>query len=475
MILANRALFVLLGCVAAATFGCSGGGGGGGGGGGTPPTTAPTATPTASGTATPTPVATATPTPVATATPTPVGSATPTPAATATPLFSYAGHTLESFVYYGSTPNPSATIDYAIAQVVSNKGAASFDGATPNEYQTIETDAAPDQTIHLTTNAFFGTAPYSGQTGSYTYGYASLDSNGQSITDALSDVTSGNGLIDILPETSGASWTNNGAATLTESETDGFTSTRTIAKNGTYKENDTYPQGSQPALTASITENSDGSGTYSFPLFGQPDDNATFTYTAPTGGNITITLSQPVDGSTQTASYVEPTWYALPLYKETDVDDGSRSIPAACNVPPAFGSSGNGIEENFTKVDTVLGTLETFDQVTYVVGGYTACTTLSDTTKIFYDYSGQGDQLPIGFAFSGGSSPVEIQTVSSTIGLQSTSVSGAFRRNDVRTGTDARAVFQRTNFLALVERLRLERLHRAALHLRSLRFERLHQ
>jgi len=95
-----------------------------------------------------------------------------------------------------------------------------------------------------------------------------------------------------------------------------------------------------------------------------------------------------------------------------------------------------------------------------VVGGSTVCTTLGDTTKIFYDDTGQGDQLPIGFAFSGGTSPVEVDTVTSAIGLQSTGVAGAVRRS---------------NFLALVERLRLERIHRAALHLSTLRFERSHR
>jgi hypothetical protein len=319
--------------------------------------------------------------------------------------FAYAGSSLQTFVYYGSTPNPSATLTDVISQSVTDDGTKAFNGAHPYDLHTSEVDLSKTEREAVTTDAYVATAPYgSAQSGYYTYGYASTDSSGQRISDEFAHVASGDGLLDILPEVAGATWTNDEAQTIAESETDGSTSNRALARDGTYTETDVYPQHSQsstpPPLVATITENGDGSGTYDTPLFGS--SNETIAYSAPASGSITITSP----GATHTVKQ----WYALPLYTEHDRDDGALAIPAACRIPAKYGGNANVIEEDVTSVDTIFGTLESFEQLTYVAGGYAVCTTLSDTTNIFYDYSGQGDEAPDGLSFSGGTSPLEVET-----------------------------------------------------------------
>jgi hypothetical protein len=401
--------------------------------------------------------------------------------------FSYAGTSLESFLYHGATPNPSGTIATVVMQQVTDEGPASFNGASPYDFLTSETDAqqSPSKTITVTTNAYYDMGPYTGsQTGFYTYGYTSSDSEGQNIADTLATVGynggAPNGLADILPETGQQTWTNTEAQTLAESESDGFTASRTYNANGTYSESDSYPQGSQftpqpTPLAATIAENSDGSGTYDVPLDGPP--NTTITYSAPSSGLITILASEPNgSGGTSTQQYTVNTWYSLPLYTEKDYEDGALTIPAACNVPSQYGTEANGVEQKFTRVDTVIGTIDYFDQITYVVGGYAVCVSMSDITYLFYDYTGQGDEPPFGISFSGGDSPLETIAFTSTVGLQSTSVSGAYRRDVERPEVAAqRLTVARTSFLAAVERRRLERLHRFFQHIRLLQSERLHR
>ena len=490
MSLGNRGLFVLLGVVSAVTFGC-GGGGGGGGGGGRPATAEPTKAATPSPTPTSTTVS-VTPTPVG---PTQVPTALPTGSAipvgsrplSAGDTFSYSGTSLEAFLYYGATPNPSGTIATVVTQHVIDEGTASFYGANPYDFLTTETDAqqSPSKTITITTNTYYNTGPYTGsQTGFYTYGYSSSDSTGQIITDVIGSVGYNggvpNGLVDILPEKAQQTWTNTEAQTLDESESDGFTSGRAYNANGTYVEHDSYPQGSQftpqpTPLAATIAENADGSGTYNVPLLGPP--NTTLTYSAPSNGIITIVASVP-DGSggTSTQQFTVNTWYALPLYTEQDREDGALTLPAACNVPAQFGTEGNGVEQKFTRVDTVIGTIDYFDQITYVVGGYAVCVSMSDVTYLFYDYTGQGNEPPVGVSFSGGDTPLETITFTSTLGLQSTSVSGAYRLDAEHPEVAAqRLAFARTSFLAAVERRRFERQHRLFQHIRSLQSERSHR
>ena len=98
------------------------------------------------------------------------------------------------------------------------------------------------------------------------------------------------------------------------------------------------------------------------------------------------------------------------------------------------------------------------------------CTTLSDTTEIFYDYSGAGDAADGGLEFSGGTTPVELETFVSTIGMTSTNVTGAARMHSSRPRLDARGLSVRAGFLAMLERRRAARIRRAQRYLQSAHF-----
>jgi len=146
---------------------------------------------------------------------------------------------------------------------------------------------------------------------------------------------------------------------------------RTYNADGSYTDTTTYASSSQftPAPSppvATIVENSDGSGTYSVPFFG--GSNTTLTFSTPSPGGV-ITVGGFSNGS-RTASV----WYPLPLhlYTETDKNFGSVAIPAACNAAPGFGSNANALSLSTQRVDTILGTIETLSQTTYVIPTYGA-------------------------------------------------------------------------------------------------------
>jgi hypothetical protein len=363
----------------------------------------------------------------------------------------------------GATPNPSGTIAYIVDQNVTDEGPAPFNGATPYDLHGVETDAGTNQSIVVTTDTYYAPQPYGAtQTGFYTFGYTSSDTLGQKIDVAYSGVPSAggasNGLVDILPETQAQTWTNTGAQSLTESESDGFSANRTTNANGSYDETDTYPQASQftppPApQTATLSQNANGSGTYSFPLFGATP-NVTFSYAAPSGGSIVIT--------TPSKDYTVAAWYSLPLYAEHDAQLGELTIPAGCRVPANLATMANGVEQTYTRVDTILGTVEKYDEVSYIFGGYAVCVTMSDVTNVFYDYSGQGNGAPYGISFGGGQTPLEIISLASTVGLTSTNVSGAAAHRSMLAASSSEGfAFARQNFRIALERKRLERRNRA--------------
>ena len=168
MILANRTLFVLVVCLSAVLAGC--------GGGGSSPGPSQTPVPTS----TPTPHVSEKPTAVPTPSATPTLGTAPALSSDATrPLaagdtFTYAGTTLDSFVYNGASPNPSAMIAYTVGQSVDDMGPAPFANATPFDLHTVETDASPNQTITVTTDTYLANIPASANVTDFdTYGYAS--------------------------------------------------------------------------------------------------------------------------------------------------------------------------------------------------------------------------------------------------------------------------------------------------------------
>jgi len=409
---------------------------------------------------------------------TPSGS--PTPAPTAEPAVasrplaagdavSYAGSTTVTQNFAGSIPPGTSTITSRVAQSIVVSGPVTYNGLSAFDFKTSETDTAPLQQIGITTDTYYGTAPAAtaGFSDLLSSGYTSIDTLGERTTVALGGA---NQLVDILPET-GQSWTNNGAQTVSTGEADGTSETRTYAANGSYADTTTYPQGSQftpqPApLTATIVENADGSGEYSLPLFGS-SPNVTISFGTPNpSGHVPIVVAapQPIETATPLAFFK-----AGPLYTESNVDNVGGAIPAACNVGASFGTAANSIVKTAKRIDTILGTIESLSQTSYVVPKYgVACEQLTDTTDSYYDYSGQSNSGLSGIAFGGGPTPIEVDTVQTTLGLTAGTVQTmSIRDGAASVSTGLRIANARSNFVATGDRERLARKKKAIVNLRA--------
>ncbi len=417
----------------------------------------------------------------------------PAIAITARPLhnndgYTYRGSTQQSFVYTGASSKPSSNTLYAVTQNVAVTNNATFNSVSGlYDFKTTETDTSALQVTSITTDTYYGTlAAGTGTTFLINYGYASSDSNGEKFTVTYTNPGATNGLIDVLPEISGTAWSNSGAQTIAQSEASGFSASRAYAADGSYTDTASYPQASaaRPTATplaATITTNADGSATYNLPLFGPP--NVTVSYSAPASSNgaISIVLSQPGPTPQSTPAVFQSVavgaWYQQPLrlYQELDRDNGAVAIPAACNVPSLYGTQANQIEQKSVRVDPVLGTLDTLDQLTYVVPTTgVVCVQLQDRTLTYYDYSGQGNSAPTGISYSGGNAPFETATLVTTIGLTGAMIQPmALRRSSIEAESGLRLANARANFLSLVEHRRIAAQRRAFDRLQTMIRERI--
>ena len=367
--------------------------------------------------------------------------------------WAYAGTSTLTQVFARTPPTPIAITTSAVTQNVSVTGGASFNGQSGIfDVKTVEVDTSPLQAITVTTDNFMNSVASGGGSNLISWGYTSSDTLGESLNVQYGTTGATSVLLDQLPEVSGANWINNTAERIHETSPGNQTAVRTYAIDGSYTDTTTFPNSSQftpaPApQTATIVENADGSGTYSVPFFGGA--NQTISFSTPSPSNIiTVTFPGP---SLRTAT----TWYPLPLhlYTETDTNNGATAIPGACNVSAMFGTTANALVLSTTRVDTILGTVETVAQTTYVVPTYgAACVQLTDTVTSYYDYTGGAPGIKIS------STPVETQTVVTTLGLSTTTIL-SHGRIVLSDGSAAgwRIANARANFLASVERRRIER------------------
>lgn len=415
---------------------------------------------------------------------------TPSPArpAKSGDAFTYAGTLVRSF---GRNPEPgrpiptpiqsnAQTFTSAVTQKVAVSNGATFGSATGlTDFTTVETDVqvSPTKTTTMTSDAYsrYPTGPSGSVTGVAT---VTTTSDGARFVTTFG---AGNGLIDVLPEVPGPIGPANSAAlTTTENDPDGTVTTRQTNADGSYVETSKYPDGT----SATATEAADATGVYSIPLFGLGTSPA-----SPTTPNTQLTVGAPV----VVASPAPPTFYIpirivyapgllgpgpvtvnrlvkdwyptlppapLVLSSETYTNNGAQAIPAACNVPAALAVTGNQLQQNIYKVDTLFGDTETLSTTSYVAAAGVVCMQLADTVTQYYDYSGQTQRFLATFG-----TPLQTTTITETVGLTAeTLLSGARLTDAARGGVGVLgtnvAILQ--NFTALLERRRLER-HAAAL------------
>lgn len=245
---------------------------------------------------------------------------------------------------------------------------ASFGGRQNlTQLHATETDKTALQTIAVVTDQYVS-CPLSGSGDYRAAGFTSTDSNATTLTITYG---AGNGLLDILPETSGSQWQNDASLTSAEVDADGQTTDTTINPDGSYSQTAHFPDGTQ----STAVENSDGSATYSFP-FGGPNagPNDTISVGTPdpnaSGGPVIPIVVQAPSATPEPVSV--PDWYPpgpLVLSSETDQDQGGSALPAACAVPAAIATSGTKIVRTTTRLDTIFGELEQQTITVYTVAG----------------------------------------------------------------------------------------------------------
>jgi hypothetical protein len=465
-----RLILAVSGFAAAAFVAGCGGGGGGGGGGSTPPVPSPTPLPTV--------------------------------AVNTRPLangdsFSYAGTTAQTIVYSGVSPEPMSTTVSSVAQSIAVSGPTTYAGvANVFDLTDTETDTSPLQALAITTNTYDALVAAGATTNLLTYGYSSSDSNGESLT---IQIPSG-ALLDELPEAKGQTWTNGPAETANETSPGGQTSVRTVNADGSYSDTTTFPAGSiyptaspglPPATQAVITQNADGSGSYAFFAAGSGAGQQNYLeidLSTPRPASSGAPAMIPIVSTQPSQTPVEvdiPLWYPQPLklYAETDANTGPATIPAACNVPASIGTRANAVTRTSTQYDTIVGTLESIVQTSYVVPTYgLACVSLSDTLQFYYDYSGQSGLAagPTIDITATSTVPIETETIATTLGLTAGTLQPAAvaRRGDVPSATAAAGLHYtnaRSNFLAFVEREKQRRKSMLLARIRSSYLERFHR
>jgi hypothetical protein len=307
---------------------------------------------------------------------------------------------------------PPYTYDYAVAVAQTVSSGKSFNGASGlTDFRDVESDTlqSPVATRTTTTDAYYSIVAAGSLLDVLSNGSSASDSNGSTY---VTDIGSGNGLIDILPETAGQSWSNNAAETYSETESDSATTRRTVNANGSSTETDTF---ADPSLSnETITVNSDL--TASLDEIGGED--ATASVTAPAGGKITYHLM--IGGGSY--SFPITDWYpTTTLASDSSVEALGVTIPAACKVPAVVGTTATQIVETQANLNPMLGTYETRSTTSFSAPSYgQVCVQISDTIDDYYDYSGQSPNVVQLY-----STPEQITTTTETVGVTHASIAGA--------------------------------------------------
>lgn len=287
-------------------------------------------------------------------------------------------------------------------------------GLTDNHL--VEADAAPLQTVTTTSDTYTHFVADGSLQQYLGVGYTSTDTNG-----VQDQVVYGNGagIFDELPDTNGATFSNNAAQTFDETEPDTTTVSRTVASDGTYVENDVYSGG----FTAQTQTNADLSAA----ITGFAGLPVNVTYSAPASGQITVNIVETGSTPQTLASGTISDWFpTTTIYSDTSQKSTGVAIPSTCKTPATVGTTATELVETIGELDTALGTYEKRVQSVYNAPGFgPVCAVLADTIDTYYDYTGQSLALVPGLNLAVSSTPIQIDTLSETLGFTTGTVSGS--------------------------------------------------
>jgi len=337
----------------------------------------------------------------------------------------------------GSSP-VSATSTAAVTSNVTT----STDGFGNTVFSNAESDVAQLRTTFVSTTATVAYQNVTGGTNVRTLSTIATDSSGVSLE---TDYASTNGLVTILPETDGMTFSNDGA--LTYKETDpginpgGVTTTNVVNGDGTYTRTtntiDSFGNPQQDVSTQTVTF----TGQYLIhELAGPGTAGRAFTFTAPAGGNpptigyYDLTAAGAL--GTQRGQ-IQPAfnWLAsvTRLVTETDTVAANQPLDASCAPTSAYVKNSTLVKQVLTTVDIVFGTYETRTSSSYdQPGPGTVCTVVSDAIQNFYDYSGQEGGFRLFPAQS--STPVATVQIKESLSLQSVTTPSSNARSAQSVG-----------------------------------------
>jgi hypothetical protein len=372
--------------------------------------------------------------------------------------FTFSGTLSSTTQLVNSNPTQPQTDAATVALTSTVTGFAPVTGGGQSAVKSTETDAYATQTVTTNTNSAFVYAP-SGATA--TLSIKSSDAKDSNGSRYVTTYGAGNGLLDVLPESTGPFGPNTAALTYVETDPANFGRNRTVAANGSYTEQDTDAFGD----VQTVTVNSDLSGS----LDARQYSGFRFTMSAPSAPPNPRIIFRVFNASgTQLQAFNLPSWIPTTQTQpsiETDADNGSKPYPASCSVPAKYGTSGNQIVQTINRADPALGNLETQTTTTYVaprVGP--VCIQMTDSVQTFYDFTLQNGFVVL---VSGGAVPVQLTSISETLTLQSATTEGGTHTSSLARGTSsvsasafAPASFARARFERAV-REKLDRMRKA--------------
>ncbi len=313
--------------------------------------------------------------------------------ATVGDTFAFSGSSQESdvYTYPVGSPFPNTSTAAKISESVVVTASSDPLGSGGTDFHSTTTTVGTSATRTVSGDSYYSTLSAGSGTNFVLNAQQSVDDS----KNAYAWTYTTPQILDELPESAGATWTNSPAGTYNETDADGATISRTTNADGSYSESDTFATGGIPSMNFLV--NADGSGAWTFNYYGTP---YLVSYSAPSAGSITVSIMNPTPapspGATGTPAPNPPVVLATPaawfspspkLYQESDAVSTGVNFPASCAVPSSFGTSGNSIAQAVTKIDPIFGLDEVTTTTTYTAQGFgPVCVSMNDVQTYYYDY-----------------------------------------------------------------------------------------